>query len=159
MKTRSGDAGYEVLGEAKWLLADTNFTTQVRKMRKAKADVVAISAHPFTTCGVLKEMKRQRVTPKLLVGLTSSSSLETLQGCAKQAEGIIIPTSFAPVTPAAKMAAAAAAKFNGSADLHSAAAWEIVNVLKDVMESQKVMGKADTVKADRRKVRDGLAST
>ena len=158
MKTRSGDAGYEVLGEAKWLLADTNFTTQVRKMRKAKADVVAISAHPFTTCGVLKEMQRQRVKPKLLVGLTSSSSLETLQGCAKQAEGIIIPTSFAPVTPAAKMAAEAAAKLGGSADLHSAAAWEIVNVLKGVIESQKVMAKADTLKADRRKIRDGLAN-
>lgn len=157
MKTRSADAGYEVKGEAKWLLNDTNFATQVRAMKKAKADVVAISAHPFTTCGVLKEMKRQRVKPKLVVGLTSSSSLETLQGCAKQAEGIIIPTSFAPVTPAAKAAAAASAKKGGSADLHSAAAWEIVMVLKDVIEKQGVMAKADTVKADRKKIRDGLA--
>ena len=84
---------------------DTNFTTQVRQMKKAKADIVAISAHPFTTCGVLKEMKRQRVKPALLVGLTSSSSMETLQGCSEQAEGIIIPTSFAPVTEAARAAA------------------------------------------------------
>ena len=103
-------------------------------------------------------MKRQRVKPKLVVGLTSSSSLETLQGCAKQAEGIIIPTSFAPVTPDAKAAADAAAKKGGSADLHSAAAWEIVMVLKDVIEKQGVMAKPDTVKADRRKIRDGLAS-
>ena len=49
-------------------------------MKKANADVVAISAHPFTTCGVLKEMQRQGVKPKVLVGLTSSSSLETLAG-------------------------------------------------------------------------------
>ena len=158
MKVRSPEAGYEVLGESKWLLADTNFTTQVRAMKKAKPDIVAISAHPFTTCGVLKEMQRQRVKPKLLVGLTSSSSMETLQGCAKQAEGIIIPTSFAPVTPDAKAAAEAAAKNNGSADLHSAAAWEIVMVLKDVMESQGIMAKSDTVQADRRKIRDGLAA-
>lgn len=158
MKIRSPEAGYEVVGESKWLLADTNFSTQVREMKKAKADIVAISAHPFTTCGVLKEMQRQKVKPKLLVGLTSSSSMETLNGCAKQAEGIIIPTSFAPVTPQAKVAAAAAAKFKGSADLHSAAAWEIVMVLKGVVEQQGVMGKADTVKADRRKIRDGLAS-
>ena len=67
-----------------------------------QSDIVAISAHPFTTCGVLKEMERQGVKPKLLIGLTCSSSIETLQGCAKQAEGIIIPTSFAPVTPEAK---------------------------------------------------------
>jgi branched-chain amino acid transport system substrate-binding protein len=158
MKVRSPEAGYKVLGEAKWLLNDTNFTTQVRAMKKANPDIVAISAHPFTTCGVLKEMKRQRVKPKLIVGLTSSSSMETLQGCAKQAEGIIIPTSFAPVTPKAKAAAKAAAEFGGSADLHSAAAWEIIMILKGVIEKSGVMAKADTVQADRRKIRDGLAS-
>jgi len=158
MKERSPEAGFEVLGESKWLLNDTNFTTQVREMKKAGADIVAISAHPFTTCGVLKEMQRQGIHPKLLVGLTSSSSMETLQGCAEQAEGIVIPTSFAPVTPAAKVAAEAAAKFKGSADLHSAAAWEIVMVLKGVIESTGVMAKPETLQADRRKIRDGLAA-
>ncbi len=157
MKERSAEAGYDVVGESKWLLADTNFTTQVREMKKAKPDIIAISAHPFTTCGVLKEMSRQRVEPKLVVGLTSSSSLETLQGCAEQAEGIIIPTSFAPVTPEAAKAAAAAAKFDGSADLHSAAAWEIIMVLAEVMEAQGVMATPDSVQADRAKIRDGLA--
>ncbi len=158
MKLRSPEAGFKLLGESKWLLADTNFTTQVRQMKKAKADIIAFSSHPFTTCGLLKEMKRQRVKPKLIVGLTSSSTMETMQGCAKSAEGIIIPTSFAPVNPKAKVVTAAAVKFNGSADLHSAAAWEIIMVLKDVMESQGVMAKPDTVQADRRKVRDGLAA-
>ena len=157
MDVRAQEAGFEVKGFAKWLLADTNFTQQVRAMKKAKADFVAISSHPFTLCGVLKEMKRQRVKPKLLIGLTSSSSMETMQGCADAAEGIIIPTSFAPVTDAAKLAAKLADEKGGSADLHSAAAWEIVHVLKDVMESEGVMANADTVEADRRKVRDGLA--
>ncbi len=158
MKVRSGEAGLDVKGESKWLLNDTNFTTQVREMKKAGVDAIAISAHPFTTCGVLKEMQRQRVKPKLLIGLTSSSSLETLNGCAKQAEGIIIPTSFAPVTDKAKAAATAAAEMGGSADLHSAAAWEIVMVLADVMEKQGIMGKPDTLAEDRRKIRDGLAA-
>lgn len=157
MDVRAQEAGFEVKGFAKWLLADTNFTQQVRAMKKAKADFVAISSHPFTLCGVLKEMKRQRVKPKLLIGLTSSSSMETLQGCSDAAEGIIIPTSFAPVTDAAKLAANLAAEKGGSADLHSAAAWEIVHVLKDVMESEGVMAKADTLQADRRRIRDGLA--
>jgi branched-chain amino acid transport system substrate-binding protein len=127
-------------------------------MKRANPDIVAISAHPFTTCGALKEMERQGVKPKLLIGLTSSSSIETLQGCAKQAEGIIIPTSFAPVTPEAQKAAEQVAKFGGSADLHSAAAYEIVYILKDVIESQKIMAKPDTVAADRVKMREGLAA-
>jgi branched-chain amino acid transport system substrate-binding protein len=157
MKDRAGANGFKVLGESKWLLNDTNFATQVREMKKANADVVAISAHPFTTCGVLKEMQRQGVKPKVLLGLTSSSSLETLEGCAKQAEGMIIPTSFAPVTPKAIAAAKSTAKFKGSADLHSMAAWENVFILKGVIESEGVMARPDTVQADRRKIRDGLA--
>jgi branched-chain amino acid transport system substrate-binding protein len=157
MKTRAEASGFDVVGNSKWLLADTNFATQVREMKKANADIIAISAHPFTTCGVLKEMQRQRVKPKLLVGLTSSSSLETLQGCAKQAEGIIIPTSFAPVTKEATFAAKTTAKFNGAADLHSMAAWENLFILKRVIESEGISGKPGDVQSDRRKIRDGLA--
>ena len=157
MDTRAQEAGFEVKGFAKWLYADTNFTQQVRAMKKAKADVVALSSHPFTLCGMLKEMKRQRVKAKLVIGLTSSSSMETLQGCSKAAEGIIIPSSFAPVTEEAKMVADLTVAKGGNADLHSAAAWEIVMVLKGVIESEGVMGKPETVQEDRRKIRDGLA--
>lgn len=158
MKAQAEANGFQVLGSAEWLLNDTTFATQVRDMRRANPDIVAISAHPFTTCGVLKEMDRQGVKPKLLIGLTSSSSIETLQGCAKQAEGLIIPTSFAPVNPEATKAAENVAKFGGSADLHSAAAYEIMFILKDVIEAQKVMAKPDTVQADRVKMREGLAA-
>ena len=157
MKVVSAKEGYEVLGESKWLLNDTNFSNQAREAKKANADIIAIAAHPFTTCGMLKELERQGVKPKLVVGLTSSSSLETLQGCAGQAEAIIIPTSFAPVNPQAQAAADAVAKFKGSLDLHSGAAWENVLILKQILEEQKVMAKADTVQADREKIRVGLA--
>jgi branched-chain amino acid transport system substrate-binding protein len=157
MKERAKEAGFEVKGESKWLLADTNFSTQVREMKAANADIVAIAAHPFSACGALKEMRRQNVKPKVLVGLTSASSLETLQGCASQAEGTLIPTSFAPVTEEAIAAAEATAKFKGSADLHSMAAWENVFIVKQVIESEGVLAKPDTVAADRRKIRDGLA--
>jgi branched-chain amino acid transport system substrate-binding protein len=157
MKDRAEANGYKVVGNSKWLVNDTNFSTQVREMKNANADIVAISAHPFTTCGVLKEMQRQGVRPKVLVGLTSSSSLETLQGCAKQAEGIIIPTSFAPVTKEGKAAAETTAKFKGAADLHSMAAWENMFILKQVMESERISGDRNQLQADRRKIRDGLA--
>lgn len=157
MKEKAKAAGYEIAGEQKWLLADTNFATQVREMKKANADIVAISAHPFTTCGVLKEMARQGVQPKAIVGLTSSSSLETLKGCPKQAEGMMIPSSYAPINPEAIAAAKAVAKFNGSDDLHSMAAWEIVFILKRVIEAEGILAKPDTVQADRNRLREGLA--
>jgi branched-chain amino acid transport system substrate-binding protein len=158
MKDIATKGGFEVLGQSEWLLADTSFSTQVREMKRANADVVAISAHPFTTCGVLKEMQRQGVKPKMLVGLTSSSSMETLNGCAQQAEGILIPTSFAPVTPEAKKAAEAVAAQNASMDLHNAAAWENIFTLKNLIEKNKIMARPETIQADRQKIREALAN-
>lgn len=160
MKDRAAANGYTVVGESKWLLNDTNFSTQVREIKKANPDILSIAAHPFTTCGVLKEMQRQGVKPKLIVGLTSTSSLETMQGCPKQAEGMIIPTSFAPVGKDATAAAQLTAKKGGAADLHSMAAWENVFIIKEAMELAKISGNKDaaSVQADRRKIRDALAS-
>ena len=160
MKERANANGYTVLGESKWLLNDTNFSTQVREIKKANPDILSIAAHPFTTCGLLKEMQRQGVKPKLIVGLTSTSSEETMQGCPKQAEGMIIPSSFAPVSKEAKFASEQTAKKKGAADLHSMAAWENVFILKEVMEQAKISGKKDpaSIQADRRKIRDGLAA-
>ena len=160
MKDRANANGYQVLGESKWLLNDTNFSTQVREIKKANPDVLSIAAHPFTTCGLLKEMQRQGFKPKLLVGLTSTSSQETMQGCPKQAEGMIIPSSFAPVSKEAKFASEQTAKKKGAADLHSMAAWENVFIVKEAMEQAKISGKKDaaSVQADRRKIRDALAA-
>ena len=159
IKAQAAANGLEVKGQSEWLLNDINFSNQVREIKRANADVVAISAHPFTTCGVLKEMARQNVKPKMLIGLTSSSSMETQNGCAQQAEGLLIPTSFAPVTDEAKKAAAAVQAVNPkyNMDLHNAAAFENIFTIKEIIEKQKVMGRPDTVQADRQKVREGLA--
>lgn len=139
-----------------WLMADTNFSVQARAFKKSGADLLIVSSHPFTTCGMLKEMARQKIKPKILVGLTSSSSSETLKGCAKQVEGMYIPTSFAPINEEAKKVAEMTEKLGGSADLHSAASWENIFIIKDVIEKQGIIGKPETLEADRRKMRDGL---
>ena len=158
MEAAAKAAGFEVLGQEKWLLNDTEFSTQAGKMRRAKPDIIGIAAHPFTTCGVLREMRRQGVKPKLLVGLTSSATLETMVGCGPEAEGLIIPTGFAPVTPEAKrVAKVVAERYKGNVDLHSAAVYENIQVLKAVIETSGVEGKPTTVQQDRRRIRDGLA--
>jgi branched-chain amino acid transport system substrate-binding protein len=157
MKARGKLAGYEVKGEAKWLVDDTNFTTQVGEMKAAGADIVAVSAHPYTGCGVLKEMDRQGLKPKVVIGLTSISSPETTDVCGKQAEGMIVPTSFAPVNDQAKAAADETKEYKGYSDLHSMAAWENMFMLKAAIEAEGVMAKPDSVQADRVKLRDGLA--
>jgi branched-chain amino acid transport system substrate-binding protein len=158
MKNAAPAAGFEVLGEEKWLLNDTEFSTQVAKWRRAKPDIIALSSHPFTTCGILREMRRQGVKPKLLVGLTSTATLETMVGCGPEADGLIIPSSYAPVTPDAKrVGKVVAEKYKGNVDLHSAAVYENLLVLKQVIEASGVEAKPTTVAQDRKRIRDGLA--
>jgi len=158
MEAAAKAAGFEVLGVEKWLLNDTEFSTQVGKWRRAKPDMVAISSHPTTLCPALREMKRQGVKPKLLVGLTSSATLETMAGCGPEAEGLIIPTGFAPVTPEAqRVAKVVATRYKGNVDLHSAAVYENMYILKQVIEASGVEAKPTTVAQDRRRIRDALA--
>ena len=153
-------SGYkEVLNSSSnWLQADASFSVQARAFRRSNADVLIISSHPFTTCGMLKELSRQKVKPKMIVGLTSSSSAEVMKGCAAEAEGMIIPTSFAPITEAAAEVAALATANGGDADLHSAAVWENVMIIKQVIENVGITGDPDMIEQERRMIRDGLAA-
>jgi branched-chain amino acid transport system substrate-binding protein len=150
-------AGFRIVAEEGWSIADTAFGDVVRRMARARPDVVVLSAHSTNTCGVLREMRRQGVHPKAIVGLTSASSDVTLRLCADVADGLLIPTSFAPVTPSARAAARAIARAGGVADLHSVAAWEILFTVAGVMERAGVRGEPTTVDADRRRLRGALA--
>lgn len=153
-------SGFEAVldNSSNWLQADTNFSVQARAFKRSGADIMIISSHPFTTCGMLKELKRQRAKPKLIIGLTSSSSQEVMKGCPTEAEGMIIPTSFAPITEEAKRVAELANQNGGDADLHSAAAWENVMIIKKVIEEVGITGDPAKVEEERRKIRDGLAA-
>jgi branched-chain amino acid transport system substrate-binding protein len=106
----------------------------------------------------MREAKRQRITQTMLIGLTSSSSIETLQGCAKEAQTMIIPTAFAPVNDEARRIAMIVAKKGGFMDIHSAAVWEVMTVLVQALENTDVQLKAETLASDRRKIRDYVAA-
>lgn len=157
MRPHAKKVGLEVVSDQAWHFTDTEFSTQARKIRAAKADVLALSSHPFTTCGFMREAKRQRIRYKLLLGLTSSSSIETLQGCAREVEGVIIPTAFAPVNPEAVRIAKLVNKYGGFMDIHSAAVWEVMDALVQAFENVELGLKPETLQSDRRKIRDYVA--
>lgn len=152
-------AGLKVIGSAGWSINDTAFAAQAKAIAAANADVVVISAHALSTCGILTELARLGYRPKLLVGLTSSSTPETLRLCGTAAEGLLIPTSFVATTPQTIDEALAVSRCGGIADLHGMAAWEILYAIKEVVERQGIVPSPASVQADRRKLRDGLART
>jgi branched-chain amino acid transport system substrate-binding protein len=159
IKVEAEAVGLKVIGSVGWSINDTAFAEQAKAIATANADVVVISAHALSTCGVLTELARLKYQPKLLVGLTSSSTPETLKLCGPAAEGLLIPTSFIATTPQTIDEALAVSRCGGIADLHGMAAWEILYAIKDVIERQGIVPTSTSVQADRRKLRDGLAQT
>jgi branched-chain amino acid transport system substrate-binding protein len=158
MRKHALATGLEVKADQGWHYDDTTFSTQARRIKASKADAMIISAHPFTTCGFMREAKRQRITQTVLIGLTSSSSIETLQGCANEAQTMIIPTAFAPVNAEAQRIAKIVGEKGGFMDIHSAAVWEVMTVLVQALENTDVQLKPETLAADRRKIRDYVAN-
>ncbi len=158
IKPGAQKAGFTIVADEGWKLTDTDFSAQVSKMRAANPDVVALAAHPFTTCGFLREASRQGFRPKLFVLLTSSITEETARGCGRELEGAIGPTSFAPINrKATEVSQTVADRYNGFVDLHSAPVFENLMLLKQVIERAGIDGRPDTVLQDRRKIRDALA--
>lgn len=150
--------GYRVVEIVEWRFEDTEFGAQTAKLRKANADILLMLTHTYTTCGSAKEFKRQRVKAKLMVGITSAASTETVQGCGQAVEGLTIPTNFAAITPKAKaLAEKAWAKYKADSNLHSVPAYENVYAIKGIVEKAGVQNQQGTLLQDRRKVRDALA--
>jgi branched-chain amino acid transport system substrate-binding protein len=150
-------SGIQVLGSTGWSINDTSFVVPAEAIKNSNADTVVISAHAQTTCGVLKQLALQAVHPKLLIGLTSASTPETLTLCGPAAEGMVIPTSFIANTSERRKEAKEVSAMGGIADLHSMAAWEILFTLKQVIEQSGIVPSPQTTASDRRQLRDALA--
>lgn len=150
--------GYQVLDVVEWRFEDTEFGPQTSKLRKLNPDILVMLSHTYTTCGSMKEFKRQRVKSKLMVGITSTANTETMTACGMAVEGMIIPTNFAPINPKAKeIAELAWAKYKADSNLHSVPAYENIYAIKGIVEKVGIDNEPHTLLADRRKVRDALA--
>src|SRR6185312_9227572 len=114
----AAESGLQVLGSTGWSINDTSFAAPAQAIRNSHADVWVIAAHAQTTCGVLEQLALQNERPKLLIGLTSASTPETLALCGSAAEGLVIPTSFIANTAERDREAQEVAAMGGIADLH-----------------------------------------
>lgn len=150
---------HQVMEVVDWRWQDTEMGAQVTKLRKASADVYFSLTHTISTCASMKEMKRQRVRPKMIVGITSLAGTEVLINCPDVAEGIISPSNFAPITPRAKQIADKAwDKYKADSNIHSVPAYENVHLVKSLIEKAAIKNTEDSLLDDRRKVRDQLAA-
>lgn len=151
------DSEFTLLGRTQWSIHDTGFAESAAAIKAANPDIVVVFAHALTTCGVLKELARQHFKPKLIVGLTSASTTETLRLCGPEAEGLLIPTSFIANTTKRLEERHDVENEGGIADLHSMAAWEILFTLKQAIESARIVPNKEPIQEERDRLRLALS--
>jgi branched-chain amino acid transport system substrate-binding protein len=149
---------HQVVEVVDWKWLDTEMGAQVTKLRRANAEVYFALAHTTSMCPALKEMRSQRVKPKMIFGITSLAGTEVLLTCPDLAEGVISPTNFAPINAKAKQISDKSwEKYKADSNIHSVPAYENVHLIKGLIEKAGLTNTEDTLLQDRRKVRDLLA--
>ena len=149
---------HQVVEVVDWKWLDTEMGAQVTKLRKANADIYFAMAHTTSMCPSLKELRRQRIKPKMIFGITSLAGTEVLLNCPDLAEGVISPSNFAPITARAKQIADKAwDKYKADSNIHSVPAYENVHLVKGLIEKAGLKNTEESLLEDRRKVRDLLA--
>lgn len=149
---------HRVVEVVDWRWLDNEFGAQVTKLRRANADIYFSLTHTPSTCPSLKELRRQRVKPKLIIGVTSIAAGEVLLQCPDVAEGLVAPSNFAPITARAKQVADKAwQRYKADSHIHSVPAYENVHLMKVLIEKAGIKNTEESLLEDRRKVRDLLA--
>lgn len=159
-KTAAEKHGLQITEVQDWLLDDTDFSVQITKLRRAKADMLATAAHHPSMCRALQEAKRQGWTPKIHVGITSAAIQQTLDICKDVAEETIIPTNFLPLPGHASEVYNNILKAsNGKWHMthHNSASYEVFWIIKQAIENADIKNRPETLQEDRRKFRDALA--
>jgi branched-chain amino acid transport system substrate-binding protein len=154
------DNYHQIVEVVEWGWQATDYNAQVAKLAKANADIYVTLTHEPTTCASFRELAKQGVKPKAIIAISSLAGGTVIVGCPDLAEGMIVPTNFAPVTPKAielEKKAWDLYKAEGNLD-RSHTAYEIIYLVKSVIEKSTIENTEASLAADRRKLRDALAA-
>ncbi len=150
---------HQIVEVVEWGWQATDYSTQVAKLAKASADIYVTLTHEPTTCASFKELQRQGVNPKIIIAISSLAGGTVIVGCPDLAEGMVVPTNFAPVTPKAielEKKAWDLDKAESNLD-RSHTAYEILYLVKELIEKSDIQNTEPALAEDRRKLRDSLA--
>ena len=151
---------HQIVEVVEWGWQETTFGEPVAKLAKANADIYITLTHEPTTCASFAEMAKQQVKPKVVVAISSLAGGTVIVGCPELAEGMMVPTNFAPVTPKAiELENKAWSRYKAEGNLdRSHTAYEIIYLVKDLIEKSTIENTEESLVRDRRKLRDALAN-
>jgi branched-chain amino acid transport system substrate-binding protein len=151
---------HQIVEVVEWSWQATDYSEQVAKLAKANADIYVTLTHEPTTCASFRELAKRGVKPKAIIAISSLAGGTVIVGCPDVAEGMIVPTNFAPVTPKAiELEKKAWNLYKAESNLdRSHTAYEIIYLVKSVIEKSTIENTEESLVADRRKLRDALAA-
>jgi branched-chain amino acid transport system substrate-binding protein len=154
------DGFHRFVEVVEWSWQATDYSAQVAKLAKANADIYFTLTHEPTTCASFRELAKQGVKPRAIVAISSLAGGTVIVGCPDLAEGMIVPTNFAPVTSKAiELEKKAWDRYKAESNLdRSHTAYEIIYLVKGLIENSNIENTEDSLPADRRKLRDALAA-
>ena len=152
--------GVEMKVVSDGVTADREFSRQVNDIKAASPDLVFVFAPTLGTVGFMKEAKRRQLKPKLFVGNQSSITAEAMQSGADAIDGMVAAGAFDPQAPQiAALAGEYKKRLNQDITFYGVMGYEAGYLIKDALERSGVKNAPDTLAADRKKVRDALATT
>lgn len=143
-----------------WFEQDTDFSVQVRRIRRAKPDLFVLSSHYQANVGAMLEMARQGVKPKYMISHIGADAVEMIDLGGAAVEGVVFPSTAFFADPNLESLLAEYSDRTGEwyMPAFTYLAYEGVYMLKWVIENSGIKNTPETLAEDRRKVRDGLAN-
>ena len=142
-----------------WFEQDTDFSVQVRRIRRARPDLFILSSHYQANVGAMLEMARQGVKPKYMISHIGADAVEMLDLGGKAVEGVIFPSTAFFKNPGVQSLYEEYKKRTGEwyMPAFTYLAYEGMYIMKWAIESAGVGNLPETLAEDRRKIRDRLA--
>ncbi len=143
-----------------WFEQDTDFSVQVRRIRRARPDLFILSSHYQANVGAMLEMARQGVKPKYMISHIGADAVEMIDLGGKAVEGVVFPSTAFFRNPGVQKLYAEYKKRTGEwyMPAFTYLAYEGLYIIKWAIENSDIKNRPDTLAADRRKLRDTLAS-
>lgn len=142
-----------------WFEQDTDFSVQVRRIRRARPDLFILSSHYQANVGAMLEMARQGVKPKYMISHIGADAVEMLDLGGKAVEGVIFPSTAFFKNPGVQSLYEEYKERTGEwyMPAFTYLAYEGMYIMKWAIESAGVRNLPETLAEDRRKIRDRLA--